>query len=303
MGMSTVLVVGSANADLVYSVAEFPEPGQTITSLSYNIFAGGKGANQAVACARAGAQVEFCACMGEDNFGDFLSDSIVGNNVSMKHASRVLEPTGSAVIFVNQQGENQIVLNPGANHVLTASKVHKAIAATKPRLILVQLEVHDEAVTATLEHKAKTILNPAPIKDLTGFDLNGLFVITPNESECTSLTAITPNNEQSIKDAAKKLLDQGILNVVITLGSRGCYWTDGNEECFVTPPPVQPVDTTGAGDVFNGALVARLLAKDNFPTALKFAVTAASLSTTRHGALNSAPSCSEILNLLSADSV
>lgn len=296
--MSTALVVGSANADLVYSVTNFPEPGQTISSLAFNIFAGGKGANQAVACARSGANVEFCACLGQDNFGDFLTTSIQTNNVGLKNTNRVPEPTGSAVIFVNQQGENQIVLNPGANHALTPNHVANAISESNPDFILVQLEIPLATVEAVLNSKDKTILNPAPFCDLSSLDLNGLFTITPNESECAALTGITPDSEQTTKAAAQKLLEMGINNVVITLGKRGCYWTNGAEECFITPPQVTPVDTTGAGDVFNGALVARLLAKDDFPTALKFAVTAASISTTRHGALQSAPTLQEIKDYL-----
>jgi len=297
--MSTALVVGSANADLVYSVTEFPEPGQTIPSLDFNIFAGGKGANQAVACARAGANVEFCACLGRDNFGNFLTESISSNGVGLKYSSTVEQPTGSAVIFVNQSGENQIVLNPGANNFLTEAVILAAIESIQPALILTQLEIRDEAVMATLSNNAKTILNPAPFKDLKGFDLDGLFAITPNESECAALTGITPSSEQTTKDAALNLLQMGIKNAVITLGSRGCYWTNGNEECFISPPPVKPVDTTGAGDVFNGVLVARLLAKDDFPTALSYAVKAASISTTRHGALDSAPTAYEIDQFLS----
>jgi ribokinase len=292
--MSTALVVGSANADLVYSVSEFPQPGQTITSKNFNIFAGGKGANQAVACARAGANVEFCACIGTDSFGDFLFDSIKGNSVGMEYTTVVLEPTGSAVIFVNSNGENQIVLNPSANHALSHASVTRAISLTNADILLVQLEIPSDAVRAVLESNVRAILNPAPYRNLSEFKLDGLYAITPNETECAELSGIQPDSEQSAKEAAKAILAMGIQNVIITLGSRGCYWTNGTEECFVTPPRVTPVDTTGAGDVFNGALVARLLENDDFPTALKFAVKAASISTTRPGALESAPTLKEV---------
>lgn len=296
--MSRVLVVGSANADLVYSVKEFPQPGQTISSLDFKIFAGGKGANQAVACARAGANVEFCACLGEDNFGEFLSQAITSNNVGIASATKSTEPTGSAVIFVNQSGENQIVLNPGANHSLSAESVNEAISTVQPVFMLTQLEVTDEAVMAVLSRKERVILNPAPFREISQYDLSGLLAITPNESECASLTGITPSSEHTTKEAANVLLAMGIQNAVITLGSRGCYWTNGQEDCFVSPPSVKPVDTTGAGDVFNGVLVARLQANDDFPNALSYAVKAASISTTRHGALESAPFMSEIDSLL-----
>ncbi|MFM9873004.1 MAG: ribokinase [Fimbriimonadaceae bacterium] len=298
--MSMALVVGSANADLVYSVTEFPSPGQTISSNGFNIYAGGKGANQAVACARAGASVQFCANVGSDNFGEFLTKSLTENGVALDNLSIVSEPTGSAVILVNQSGENQIVLNAGANDKLDANRVEAAIKATMPQLILVQLEIPKESVDAVLASKVRVILNPAPYRDLSDSNLNGLFAITPNETECAQLCGILPTTNEAAREAAQKLIAKGISNVVITLGRRGCYWTNNQEECFVSPPKVTPVDTTGAGDVFNGALMARLIEKDDFPTALKFAVTAASISTTRHGALNSAPRLSEVYDLLSS---
>lgn len=300
--MSCALVVGSANADLVYSVAEFPQPGETITSLKFGIYAGGKGANQAVACANAGANVEFCACLGNDEFGDFLADSIKRKGLAMNYAKSVEAPTGSAVIFVNQGGENQIVLNPGANHFLTHDDVIRAITSIQPQYILTQLEVTDDAISAVIAHKEKAILNPAPYKNLSNFDLKGLFAITPNESECAALTGIRPSDEHSTREAANALLNMGIQNAIITLGSRGCYWSNGKQECSVIPPKVKPVDTTGAGDVFNGALLSQLISKNDFPSALKFAVAAASLSTTRFGALTSAPAHDEIHEFLQVDS-
>lgn len=293
--MSTALVIGSANADLVYSVHDFPMPGQTITARNYSIFAGGKGANQAVACARAGANVELCASLGDDSFGDFLANSILENGLRMTYSTRVTQPTGSAVIFVNQNGENQIVLNPGANHFLTSESIQRAISEINPEITLLQLEITDDAVSAALSQPERTILNPAPFRDLQFVSLEDLFAITPNETETRELIGIAPIDEESTKAAAKKLLDLGVKNAIITLGSRGCYWTNGTKEGFIKPPKVQPVDTTGAGDVFNGCLAARLIAKDDFPAALRFAVTAASLSTTKPGALNSAPHRTDVL--------
>lgn len=296
--MNTALVVGSANADLVYSVEDFPNPGQTIMSHGFQVFAGGKGANQAVASARAGTPVEFCGCLGDDANGSFLHKTLVQNNVGTSHTKSSNQPTGSAVILVNKSAENQIILNPGANHDLTPSDVQRAIATLNPKLILVQLEISMSAIAVVLEHKAKTILNPAPIQDLRSQNLEGLFAITPNETECQELTGEVPHDVESTRSAANVLIDRGIQNVIITLGRRGCYWTNGQKEHFQSPPSVTPIDTTGAGDVFNGALLAQLIEDIDFPSALAFAVTAASLSTTRHGALESAPRRAEIINTL-----
>lgn len=293
--MSNALVVGSANADLVYSVTEFPKPGETITSQGFTVLAGGKGANQAVAAARAGASVELCASIGDDGFGQLLREVVSTNGAGTSFVQTVPHESGSAVIFVNRHGENEIVLNPGANYLLKNEHVTNTIQNTNPGLILTQLEIPDEAVVAVLQQKHKTILNPAPFKNLEGFELDGLFAITPNESECRSITGHSLDSDQNIREAAKFLIDKGVRNVIITLGKRGCFWTDGQEEIFVPSPSVNAVDTTGAGDVFNGALVAHLLAHSHFSDALRFAVTAASISTTRHGALESAPYCSEIM--------
>ncbi|ARU40096.1 hypothetical protein CCB80_02660 [Armatimonadetes bacterium Uphvl-Ar1] len=287
--MSTALVVGSANADLVYSVDRFPQPGETISAKQFTTFAGGKGANQAVAAARSGAIVDFCACLGNDTNGDFLAQTISDNCVSLRHIHRTDQPTGTAIIFVNQEAENEIVLNPGANFALTADDVQSAIDQSRPNIILTQLEIADEAIRQVLRCQSKTILNPAPFRDLTQFDINGLFAITPNETETHALTGILPQSEESTRNAAHSILKLGVQNAIITLGKRGCYWSNGEEEFFGPAPSVTPVDTTGAGDVFNGALLAQLLDQKSFPEALQFAVAAASLSTTRPGALTSAP--------------
>jgi ribokinase len=296
--MSTALVVGSANADLVYSVDRFPQPGETISAKQFTTFAGGKGANQAVAAARSGAIVDFCASLGNDSNGDFLAQTISENCVSLRHTRRSNQPTGTAIIFVNQEAENEIVLNPGANFDLTADDVQSAIDQSKPNIILAQLEITNEAIRQVLHSKSKTILNPAPFRDLTQFDINGLFAITPNETETYALTGILPQNEESIRNAANVILKLGIQNAIVTLGKRGCYWSNGVEELFIPAPSVAPVDTTGAGDVFNGALLAQLLRGNSFPDALQFAVAAASLSTTRPGALTSAPFAQETQQFL-----
>lgn len=287
--MSAVLVVGSANADLVYRVVNFPKPGETISSLDFKILGGGKGANQAVACARAGASVQFCGCVGQDSFGAFLWDSISNHGVGLDHAQKIDGFTGSAVIFVNSEGENQIVISAGANAEVSPALVERAIESANADFVLVQLEIPDDSVKAVLRSGRRVILNPAPMRNLESYDLSQLYAITPNESECEVLTGIAPVSEDDIRAASRVLLAKGVKNVIITLGRRGCYWTDGTSESFAAAPSVKPVDTTGAGDIFNGILLARLIAGDEFPAAISWATKGASLSTTKLGALESAP--------------
>lgn len=291
---SRVWVVGSAVLDHVYRVRVLPTHGQSVFAQGTARFLGGKGSNQAVAASRAGAKVTIVGCLGQDPAGDEFLAAYQAEGLDTAHVCRhPFLPTGSATVTVAQDGLNQIVVDVGANHGLTAQDLLRAPVQEKD-YVLCQLEVLDEVVRAA-STRGRLILNSAPMRSFPKEVLRGLFALVPNESEASELVGYPVHDLDTAQKAAKDLLSLGAQNVLITLGRRGVYWLSPENEAHFPAPAVQSVDTTGAGDVFNGSFAARLSLGDTVPQAAQYAVVAASLSVTRPGAIASIPTHDETL--------
>lgn len=295
MTKSKIVIIGSSNTDMVMRTASFPKPGETVLGDSFLMNPGGKGANQAVSAARLGGQVVFIASVGDDIFGKTALASLTNEGIDSSYSLINHEkPSGIAIITVDQQGENNIVVAPGANNELVVERLSGLEELVTPEnYILMQLEIPlqtvEEIAFRAYQRGAKVILNPAPAQALSKTLLQSLYLITPNESEASLLTGINVVDIPSAKEAAQVLRDQGVQQVVITLGARGALALVNDEFLVVEPYKVSVVDTTAAGDVFNGALVVALSEDMPFPEALNFASLASSIAVTRLGAQTSAP--------------
>lgn len=293
--MKSILVVGSSNTDMVIRVPELPKPGQTISGGEFQIFGGGKGANQAIAARRAGARVTFIAAVGDDDFGktaiaSIRAEGIETTGIEVDYGA----PSGVALIFVNADGENCIGVAPGANARLTPETlIRQKHAFDAAGLLLVQLEAPMETVAAAVSMAASrgvpAILNPAPAKQLSDDLLNNLFCLTPNESEAEALTGISVVDENTAVAAADVLLRRGVQNVVVTLGRSGALLRNAEGTHHQPAESVNVVDTTGAGDTFNGVLAAMVVKGATLPEAMETAVAAASISVQSAGAIASIP--------------
>lgn len=298
--MNKILVIGSSNTDMVVKTNRFPQPGETILGGNFFMFPGGKGANQAVAAARLGGEVTFIFKTGNDIFGKQAIDNFKKENINIQYAcvdDNVA--SGIAVITVNEQGENEIIVASGANNNLSVDDVENAnLFLETVDVLLLQLETPLATVAHAIqkgkELNKRVILNPAPAQMLTAAVMDKLFLITPNETEAEILTGIHIVDETSAIDAANKLLKQGTQNIIITLGSKGAYFKNETEHFFVHAPKVEAMDTTAAGDVFNGAIAVALAENKNWKDAVEFACLAASISVTRMGAQTSAPYRNEL---------
>jgi ribokinase len=300
-----IVVVGSSNTDMIIKVPRIPKPGETILGGKFTTAAGGKGANQAVAAARAGGKVTFIARVGDDLFGNQAIEGFKQDNINVENIKKdVNEPSGVALIYVDDQGENSIGVASGANAVLSIKDVDEAVEKiTSADILLMQLETPLETVTtaAAIAKQAgvKVILNPAPARELDDSLLNTISAITPNESEVELLTGITVNDLSGTEKAAIKLLDRGLEIVIITLGSKGAYLKTKDQSEFVPGFSVDAVDATAAGGVFNGALAVAMAENKPIRDAVLFANAAAALSVTKLGAQPSAPMKEEIAKFLS----
>jgi ribokinase len=298
---TSILVVGSSNTDMVVKTAHLPGPGQTVLGEKFLMNSGGKGANQAVAAARLGGNVTFIARIGNDIFGAQALEQLKKEGIDCRHISTdPVEASGIALITVDQHGENSIAVAPGANALLSPADIERARDAIQQAdVILVQLEIPLETV-GQLVHLAaelgkRVILNPAPARDLPDTLLSQLAIITPNETEAELLTGISVRDPDAALQAAKVLQERGVPIVIITLGVNGALVWDGKTSTHLRPPPVEAVDTTAAGDIFNGALAVALSEGMNLREAAGFANRAAAFSVTRLGAQASAPSRSELV--------
>jgi len=299
--MSTVFVIGSSNTDMVIQSAHHPKPGETILGNNFIINPGGKGANQAVAAARLGGQVTFVAKVGDDLFGHqaiqhFQNEGINTDFVTLE----ANQPSGVALITVDAKGENTIVVAPGANLFLLKKEIETVANAFQVGdFALFQLEIPIETVQYGIKTASakgvKCVLNPAPAQVLPDELLHGLFAITPNETEAQILTGIEVKDLASAEKAASILLAKGVQHVVITLGAEGALYCTQNQSFHVKAPSVHAVDTTAAGDCFNGALVLGLMEGNDWNSAIEFACTAASKSVQKLGAQASMPHKSDLV--------
>ncbi|MTB50824.1 ribokinase [Lewinella sp. W8] len=288
--MKRIIVVGSSNTDMVVKTDRFPRPGETIVGGEFFLFAGGKGANQAVAAARLGGRVQFVARVGEDLFGQQAIDGFMEEGIDCTFIERDPDhASGTALITVDGQGENSIVVAPGANDALLPE--HLREVDFSDALVLAQLETPVPTILEAARRAAGgMILNPAPARPLPEEIYPLLLAITPNETETELLTGVAITEEPGTRDlAANKLLAKGVKHVIITLGAKGAYYSNGEESFIVPAPVVDAVDTTAAGDVFNGALVVALARNYAWREAINYAVKAASIAVTRMGAQASAP--------------
>lgn len=287
-------VVGSNMVDLITYVERMPNRGETIEAPDFALGFGGKGANQAVAAARLGAQVSMVTCVGDDLFGPRTRENLAENGIDVSHVRTVSgAPSGTAPIFVEPDGENAILIVKGANGSLSPDDVDGAAGALKDcDVILLQLEVPLEtvyhAVAFGARHGVQTILNPAPANpDMDLSRLNGLDWFCPNESELAMLSGMPTDTDDAVLDAARSLIESGIRHVLVTLGGRGARLITANDVVQIAPVSVDPLDTTGAGDAFIGSF-ARFLSGGATPQqSLERASRYAALAITSRGTQSS----------------
>jgi len=298
--MSRILVIGSSNTDMVIKTEKLPAPGETILGGTFLMNPGGKGANQAVAAARLGGKVTFITKRGNDLFGNQAVGLLMREGIHTQYIVKDMElPSGVALITVDSTGENSIVVAPGSNGNLLQEDIPTAVfETTKYEILLLQLEIPINTVeysaVAASEKGIKVILNPSPARKLSDNLLMHTWLITPNETEAEIITGVKITDIPSAEKAAEIIMKRGVKNVIITLGEAGAYIKSENFTGLIPGIKVIPVDTTAAGDVFNGALAVALSEGKVLNEAVVFANKAASISVTRMGAQASAPYRNEI---------
>jgi len=303
---SKIVVVGSANMDLVFQVERLPVCGETVRGGDLELFPGGKGANQACAAGRLGGRAFLVAEVGQDSFGAKLTASLQAAGVDTARVGRASRPTGCASIYVMPDGENAIVISPGANAAMDAAWVRERLDLLDPGdYVLLQLEIPMAAVEAALQAAkaagAVTVLDPAPAMKLPPGLLAKVDLLTPNQTEAATLLGIPADQVQTYEDAAAaaaELQKMGAAGVIVKMGSLGCYVRAAGFEGPVPSFAVTAVDSTAAGDVFNGALAVALAEGQSVQAAARFACAAAAISVTRAGAQASIPTRPEVEDFL-----
>ena len=301
----SIVVFGSFAADLTSRSRGLPRAGETLLGTGFMMGPGGKGSNQAVAAHRAGGNVRFVTKIGKDMFGQVALDLYRGDGMDTGEIIFSEDaPTGTAVIMVDEvTGQNQIVMNPGACGRITKEDVEsKRGLLESANVFLTQLEINMDAMRGAMAIAraggARVILNPAPAAKLGGDVLEMVHIITPNETEAQALTGVEVRDMDSARQAARAFLDQGVENVIITLGKAGVFACDGRREEMVPGFSVEAVDTTGAGDAFNGALAVAVDEGAGLFEAVRFGNAAGALSVTRKGAAKAMPWRKEIDELM-----
>ncbi|MDR0603485.1 MAG: ribokinase [Bacteroidales bacterium] len=300
MSKQKILVVGSSNTDMVIKTEHLPRPGETVIGGTFFMNPGGKGANQAVTVARLGGQATFICKTGSDVFGhqahQLFEEEGIDTSFIMFDSKN---PSGVALITVDANAENCIVVASGSNANLLREDVAKAKEAIEDAdIILMQLEIPMETVEFVAkianETNKKVILNPAPAQPLSAELISNLYIITPNETEAEMISGIAITDDKSAFEAAKKIADMGVDNVIITMGDRGALAHNKTTSKIIDAYKVKAIDTTAAGDVFNGALAVALAENRTIVDAVRFACKTAAISVTREGAQSSVPYRSEV---------
>ena len=300
--MKDIVVIGSSNTEMVVKTTHLPAGGETVLGGDFFMNAGGKGANQAVAAARYGKRVVFVAKTGDDLFGRQVRESMKQDGIVTDYVFVDKEhPSGVALITIDSKAENCIVVAGGANMYLSQADIDVAVDEIRSAgIVLMQLETPIETVAYAAKMAAeagvKVVLNPAPApaEPLSAELMKNLYLITPNRSEASRITGITINDMDSALRAAKAIYDMGTKNVIITLGSDGALVYDGNATTFIEAQRVEAVDTTAAGDTFNGVLVSALADGKSLIDSAREASIAAAISVTRMGAQPAAPTRKEV---------
>ena len=297
--MKRITVIGSLNMDVSVTTPRIPRIGETVLGSELKISPGGKGANQAVAASRLGADVAIIGCVGDDVFGQQLLANLAENNISSEYIYKMKSVSTGVAVIVVKDGNNAIVVNPGANDELKPSYISAlSKVIEESSLVISQLEIPLETVEEVIKtakmFSVPVLLNPAPARELSDELLSNVDIFTPNETECETITGIKINGIEDAKKALVYLKDKGIQQVLITIGSQGVIYNRGEEIIHKPAREVSAVDTTAAGDSFSGALAVALISGNSIDEAVDFASIVGSLTVTKKGAQSSLPSIEEV---------
>ncbi len=293
--MPKIIVVGSSNTDMVIQSARIPRPGETILGGTFFMNPGGKGANQAVAATRLGGDVHFICKVGKDVFGDMALSQFAQEGMHTEFVQQDSSlASGVALINVDSHGENSITVASGANAALKTADIDQAESLfCSGDVLLIQLETPLETVWYAIkkahEKGLKVILNPAPAAEIPADVYPYIYTLTPNETETELLTGVQVDSLAKALEAAQILLNKGLQNLIITMGSRGAYFQSADTKLFIPTQSVEAVDTTAAGDCFNGALAVAISQGKDWEAGIRFACEAATRSVTQMGAQASMP--------------
>lgn len=299
--MKNICVIGSLNMDLVVNVDTMPKPGQTLLGGNFKEVPGGKGANQAVAMARLEGNIFMIGKVGNDSFGKTLIEALNNDNVNTNHVHIANCSTGVAFITVDKNAQNAIVVAPGANFKLTKDDIDKNIDCIKNSdIVVIQLETPLETVKYALQVAKDlnkyTILNPAPAVKLDDEIIKNVDLLTPNETELEIISEIKIESEDDINKAASKVIEKGVKELIVTLGSKGSLYINEERSFFKSAYKVEAVDTTAAGDSFTGALAVALSNNKTMEEAMDFASKVGALSVMKEGAQSSLPTLKDVDN-------
>ena len=301
----SVVIYGSINTDLIAYTPKLPQQGETLLGKSYLMALGGKGANQAVAAAKLGAKVCMVGHVGDDTFGRQVLEQLTDYGVDVANVEMVADQgSGLAVISVDDNGENTIIVLSGANMQFDQQDVIRTESLfDDTKVLLLQLEVPveaDLAVARAAHAKGITVvLDPAPAAELPDELYSSVDILTPNEVETEMMVGIRPSSPQEAADAAKILQSRGVNTVIVTLGSEGVFCASGTRSIYVPVFDVDAIDTVGSGDAFNGGLAVAISEGMEIDDALQWGAAAGALSTTRSGAAGAMPDRSELISLIS----
>lgn len=302
--MKKILVIGSINQDLVVYAPHHPKIGETILGNNFQTFPGGKGANQAIAAARLGGNVQMIGCVGDDSFGKTLLQNLNKNNIDTSAIKVSSKATGVALITVDAAGQNTIVVVPGANSALQEKDLfglRKVIQSAD--ILVLQLEIPLEVVIKAIDIAYKNgvtiILNPAPAQKIPSETLKKVTYLIPNENEISSMTGVEINSDADLLQAAEQLFSEGIKQIILTMGEKGAYYLSPNQKFRIPVFQVIMIDSTAAGDAFIGGFAAGLANGLDIQHALLYASAAGALAVTRQGAQTSLPDKNEVAEFLS----